>query len=277
LSEIQDPIPRLAADKGRVYFYRSSSAFGAAVTADVKIDHNPVGRSVRGSFFFVDKAPGDYEIETATEWEHKDHVAVAAGSTHYMQTFVTMGVLVGHILIEEHTAEEALPMIQDLAYIGPALGTPAAAGQASVGAKPAAMAEVAAVEVVPLAKAEVQPSVPVTPAVQAPVAVDGQPKVEVAAPVQVQVVPAASADKPKAEAPVVATASPVVNQARADVPKVLGTRSFEVEQLAKENSCEGDGAWLIRQDLSVETYQVNCQNGVAFHAVCEKSGCKQAS
>jgi hypothetical protein len=285
----------------RVFFYRDSSAIGAAVQTDVNLDHKPVGRSVRGGFFFVDQAPGQHEIETKTEWEHDTSIALEPGSTHYVRSYVTIGVLVGHIRTEEKPAEEAKAIIDELAYIGSPLGLPNAATPAvmatadtgklsdGIALKPAEQSSDApqAGKLLSLtvadspttapaqqrgAKANLPEGTATAPVMEQQAQADVQAKVDGQATTVQQV--AVATPSPAVAAPI---ASMPMNQSHTAVSKVLGQWSYDVEQLARAQSCEGDGAWLIRQDLSVETYQVDCHSGVAFYAVCEKHGCKQAS
>jgi hypothetical protein len=49
--------PAVAADMGRIYFYRSSSIMGMAIEPAIKIDGTKVGESSRGDYFYVDRPP----------------------------------------------------------------------------------------------------------------------------------------------------------------------------------------------------------------------------
>ncbi|MBV8660099.1 MAG: DUF2846 domain-containing protein [Burkholderiales bacterium] len=268
LAEIKDKIPPMEPGKGRIYFYRTFVKFAGNVETDIQIDHKPVGRSIRGSFFFVDKEPGNYEIETTTEWEHKEHVSVAAGSTYYFQTFASMGAWVAHIIPEEHTADEALPDIATLAYIGPALDVQGATSTAV-----AAITHDAAVEVVPLAKVPSQVGVSTVPAT--PASANDQATVVAAEP------PKTHVEQPTPAPATIATATvavaPIASQVVPSTPKVLGSWSFEVEQMARQGACEGDGAWLTGKQNGIEIYQVNCTNGTRFVATCDTEACHPAS
>ncbi len=69
-TEMQSSIPTLGAEQGRVYFYRSGSAFGAAVQPSILLNGVVVGESKPGGFFFVDQAAGNKEENLA-----RSHVA----------------------------------------------------------------------------------------------------------------------------------------------------------------------------------------------------------
>ena len=61
------------------------------------------------------------------------------------------------------------------------------------------------------------------------------------------------------------------------IARTMGSHSFDVELMAKDNACEGDGAWVTSKRDGVEIYQVNCQNGTRFVATCDSEACHPAS
>jgi predicted small lipoprotein YifL len=117
-SDISASIPPIPADKGRIYFYRSDTVFGAAVTSDISLNGKVVGRSERASVFYVDQAPGNCVVSTSTEVEKQLTFTLAANETRYVHTSVSMGVLVGRINAKLVNAEEAKSEIASLHYIG---------------------------------------------------------------------------------------------------------------------------------------------------------------
>lgn len=118
MSEVQSSIPTLGADQGRIYFYRTKSIFGAAITADIRVNGEVVGRSTRGSFFYVDRPAGSYAVASSTETEKTVSLSLAAGETKYVRTYVGLGVLVGRIIPELVSEDEAQKEMADLAYVG---------------------------------------------------------------------------------------------------------------------------------------------------------------
>lgn len=116
-SSIKDSIKPIPAEMGRVYFYRDASLLGAAITSDLYMNDKKVGRSVRGSFFYVDHTPGNIEVAATTETEKKLTFTLEAGETKYVRTTVGFGLVVGRIiptLVSKDEGERALP---DLASI----------------------------------------------------------------------------------------------------------------------------------------------------------------
>mgnify|MGYP000657415371 CR=1 FL=1 len=117
-SDIASTIPSLAANKGRVFFFRPDTMLGAAITSDIRVNGNVVGKSERGSFFFVDQVPGNITVSTSTEVEKQLTFTLAAGETKYVKTTVSFGVLVGRINSALVNSTEAKTEIAGLAYTG---------------------------------------------------------------------------------------------------------------------------------------------------------------
>jgi len=117
-SEIAPSIPPVSGDKGRVYFFRADTMLGAAMTSDIRLNDRVVGKSERGSFFYVDEAPGNYTVSTATEVERQLTFTLSAGETKYVQTSVSFGVLVGRINSILASPNDAKAEIANLHYTG---------------------------------------------------------------------------------------------------------------------------------------------------------------
>jgi hypothetical protein len=117
MSEMKSTIPALSPDQGRIYFYRTTSMLGAAVSADLRLNGDVVGRSQRGAFFYVDRPAGNYEVASSTETEKKLSFALDAGETKYVRTYVGVGVVVGRIVPELVNADEASKEMDNLAYV----------------------------------------------------------------------------------------------------------------------------------------------------------------
>jgi hypothetical protein len=120
-SDIEASIPPVSADKGRVYFFRGSTMLGAAITSDIRLNNRVVGVSQRGSFFYVDEAPGNFTVSTATEVERQLTFTLSAGETKYVRTSVSMGVLVGRVNSILESPDVAKGEISSLSYTGTAL------------------------------------------------------------------------------------------------------------------------------------------------------------
>lgn len=117
-TEVASSIPPLAPNKGRVYFFRSNTIVGAAVTADIRFNGKVVGKSERGSFFYVDENPGNCTVSTSTETEKQLTFVLERGQTRYVQTSISIGVLVGRITPTLVAAAAAKPEIEQLHYTG---------------------------------------------------------------------------------------------------------------------------------------------------------------
>jgi Protein of unknown function (DUF2846) len=118
MAEVKSSIPTLAADKGRIYFYRTANIFGGAMTSDIRLNAETVGRSVPGSVFYVDRSPGSYAVACATETEKKLTMVLAAGETKYVRTYASPGLLVGRVVPELVSLDEAQKEMANLAYVG---------------------------------------------------------------------------------------------------------------------------------------------------------------
>lgn len=123
--DISASIPPIPPGQARVFFYRPDTMLGAAVTSDIKLNGRVVGVSERGSFFFVDEAPGAMAVLTSTEVEKSLTFSIGAGERRFVKTSVSFGVMVGRIQPELVNATDAKADIAELAYTGnhPALVT----------------------------------------------------------------------------------------------------------------------------------------------------------
>ena len=116
--EVAASIPTVPAGKGRVYFYRADTIFGAAVTSDITLNGRVVGKSERGSFFFVDEGPGNCKASASTEVEREVTFTLAAGETKYIKSTVSMGALVGRVNLELVSPNDVNAEITELHYTG---------------------------------------------------------------------------------------------------------------------------------------------------------------
>ena len=116
-SEMQSSLPALAADQGRIFFYRTA-VLGAAVQPSVKLNGEVVGSAVPNGFFFVDRSPGDYTVSTTTEVERSAMLGVHAGETQYVRLNIGMGFLVGRVSPELVHPEIGAEEVSKLSYAG---------------------------------------------------------------------------------------------------------------------------------------------------------------
>ena len=116
-SEISSSIKEPAADKGRIYIYRTA-VLGAAVQPEVKLNGEVVGKAVPNGFFYVDRGPGDYKITTSTEVDRHLSLTLDKDQTRYVRLNISMGFFVGHVypeLVENSVGKQE---IQQCSYTG---------------------------------------------------------------------------------------------------------------------------------------------------------------
>lgn len=116
-SEMQSSFPEIKPDTGRIYIYRTA-VLGAALQPKVFINGEEVGKAVPRGFFYVDRAPGNYEIKTSTEVKRTLSLTLDKGQKRYVRLNVSMGFFIGHVypeLIENEVGESE---IQNCRYIG---------------------------------------------------------------------------------------------------------------------------------------------------------------
>lgn len=109
-SEAKSTLPPLAPDQGRIYFYRVT-ALGAAVQPPVKLNGEKIGNAKPGGFFFTDRAPGNYQVETSTEVKRQLSLTLEKQQTRYVRLNLAMGFFVGHVfpeLVDDATGEKEI-------------------------------------------------------------------------------------------------------------------------------------------------------------------------
>lgn len=119
-AEVKDSIGKLNPQEGRIFLYRTTT-LGAAIQPKIKVNGEPVGKSVAKGFTFIDIEPGNYEIMTSTEVDRALSLTLEKGQTRYVKFNVSMGFFAGHVyptLVETELGEKE---IQQCSYIGPQL------------------------------------------------------------------------------------------------------------------------------------------------------------
>ena len=117
--EMAAAMPAAKTDMGRIYFYRTT-ALGAAVQPDVRLNGEVVGKAVPNGFFYADRAAGNYQVSTETEVERKLTFTLDSGQVRYVRLNISMGFFVGHVygeLVDEAKGREE---IADMRYTGTA-------------------------------------------------------------------------------------------------------------------------------------------------------------
>ena len=76
------------AKSARLYFIRPSTFVGVALSPDIKINGKPIGNVAVGSYIYVDRPPGKYQILLDHEFEPGSftyEVTLKPGEDHYLQ------------------------------------------------------------------------------------------------------------------------------------------------------------------------------------------------
>ena len=116
-SEVSATIAPPSADLGRIYIYRTA-LLGAAVQPEVKLNGEVVGRAVPGGFFYLDRAPGSYEVVTSTEVDRTLSFQLDKGQTRYVRLEISFGFFVGHVYPELVEADAGATEIKETSYTG---------------------------------------------------------------------------------------------------------------------------------------------------------------
>jgi hypothetical protein len=107
-ADYQTTVQPVAQDMGRIWFYRPSKMIGAAVQPMVRINDTPVAKAQPGSYFYADRAPGEYKISCSTEWTHKKMLQLGAREEKYVRLTMAPGLVVGHVIPSIVDAEKGL-------------------------------------------------------------------------------------------------------------------------------------------------------------------------
>ncbi len=117
-AEVAGTFPQLAANQGRIWFYRSGTMFGAGIQPGVILNGAKVGESTPGGFFFVDRPAGNYEVLLSTEVDRKVTFTLEPRQERYIRMTVGLGVIVYRVFPELADPAEGSKEIRELSYIG---------------------------------------------------------------------------------------------------------------------------------------------------------------
>jgi len=109
-AEAKASIPPLTADNGRIYFYRTA-VMGTAVQPAVKLNGEQVGTAKPQGFFYADRPPGNYQVETSTEVKRRLSLTLDTGQTRYVRLNMAMGFFIGHVypeLVDDQKGEKEI-------------------------------------------------------------------------------------------------------------------------------------------------------------------------
>lgn len=115
--EMKALMPPPPADKGRIYFYRNTAWVGNLVTPDILLNNVSIGLSDPGSFFYIDREPGEYRAICGNNGgDHATNFSLAAGQEVYVRTGVVGGILVADMETRVVDATTAIPEMRGLKY-----------------------------------------------------------------------------------------------------------------------------------------------------------------
>jgi hypothetical protein len=115
-----EPAPHAApaAGMGRIYFFRTNRAVSKAIQPAVRLNGEPVGNSRPGKYFYVDRAPGSYQVTCSVVTDHTINFPLKGGETIYVETRATMGIYVGHVRPSIVSADKGKAGVAKCAYAG---------------------------------------------------------------------------------------------------------------------------------------------------------------
>src|SRR5208337_492753 len=109
-TELSSSMANMPADTGRIYIYRTT-VLGAAIQPEVKLNGEVIGSAVPMGFFYIDKTPGDYELEATTEVTRKLSLTLEQGQKRYVRLSISMGFFAGHVypeLVDDEVAQKEI-------------------------------------------------------------------------------------------------------------------------------------------------------------------------
>lgn len=141
---IASPAASAPLGDARIYFYRGSSIMGLAIQPEIRLDGVPVGRSQRGTWFYVDRPAGAYTASSSTEAESALALDVLPGQAYYVESSIAPGFLVGRVNLTSQGEAVAEREIASLRYTGSLPNPPPPLSAALGNVSTAAAAPVAA-------------------------------------------------------------------------------------------------------------------------------------
>ena len=118
-----DEIPTLSENKSRIYFYRTRLFFGSGMKPPIFLNGNKVGISSSGTAFYVDVAPGKYNVSVAKIFypgsEGRVDFEVHANEIVYVKTWTGGSSFAGRTnvgVISPETAEKEIKGLKFLRF-----------------------------------------------------------------------------------------------------------------------------------------------------------------
>ena len=110
--DVAGTIPIMVPDTGRIYFYQPPAPLGVVSSQPyLRVNGMKVGRSKPGSFFYVNRPAGKYEIDTLREGESLSFT-LAPGQTRYVRLSIEGATGNGSVGRQDMRLEESEAVAQ---------------------------------------------------------------------------------------------------------------------------------------------------------------------
>ena len=117
---VKNNIAELPSERSRLVFYRPDILFGAGGQPNILLDGNKVGRSLRGTIFYVDIEPGKHRITVPAmlyPGETTINIEAMQGEVVYVKTSMGGASFIGRTDVEVIGAEQATKEIESLVFL----------------------------------------------------------------------------------------------------------------------------------------------------------------
>jgi hypothetical protein len=122
VTRVLTPLPALSPDQGRIVIFRKKSVFGVVYSPNIRLNDEVVGRSPSGTYFYVDRPPGTYEVSITTEVTREVSLTLGPGETHYVQIRIGVGLITARPFPELVSSAYAETKLPTLHYLEPTEG-----------------------------------------------------------------------------------------------------------------------------------------------------------
>ena len=93
-------------NKAGLYIFRNSN-FGGALTKEIRIDDQPIGKSGPKTYFYRELDAGEHKISTQSEFGYNDLILkMEAGINYFVRQYIKMGAFVGGANLKQVSEEE---------------------------------------------------------------------------------------------------------------------------------------------------------------------------
>jgi hypothetical protein len=142
-AEVEAGLPTLAAGEGRIIVYRETGFVGAGVRPTIRLNGEAIGDSAPGVVLVADRPAGRHVLSAQTEVEVTQDIDLREGAVAYVQSGVSIGIVVGRPTFMRQSEAAAKAVLPSLVYAGPAMAATRSSPPpiAAAGTPPAASAD----------------------------------------------------------------------------------------------------------------------------------------